>query len=245
VVDSSSSTALLANGSVKVTAPFIYVHGGDLLNGSPSMSTAPVTGAASMPDPLANLPVPTLGSCGTTSSSPFTGSLTQAIVNGSQNAVFNPGRYCGGITINGSATATFNPGLYIVDGSMLVNGGDTVSGNGVTFYFSSGSLTMNGSSSANFVAPTTGTYAGILIFQKPTDTNTVIVNGNSTSVWQGTLYAPGAQLLLNGGSNLAAYTIVVVNTVIVNGTDTFTLGNDYSSLPGGSPIQGPTAVLME
>jgi hypothetical protein len=128
---------------------------------------------------------------------------------------------------------------------MLVNGGDTVSGNGVTFYFSSGSLTMNGSSSANFVAPTTGTYAGILIFQKPTDTNTVIVNGNSTSVWQGTLYAPGAQLLLNGGSNLAAYTIVVVNTVIVNGTDTFTLGNDYSSLPGGSPIQGPTAVLME
>jgi hypothetical protein len=104
---------------------------------------------------------------------------------------------------------------------------------------------MNGSSNANLIAPTTGTYAGILIFQSSTDTNSVIVNGNSKSVWQGTLYAPGAQLILNGGSNLAAYTIVIVNTVIVNGTDTFTLGNDYSSLPGGSPIQGSTAVLME
>jgi Flp pilus assembly protein TadG len=245
VVDSSSSTALLANGSVKLTAPFIHVHGGDLLNGSPSISPAPITGVGSMPDPLADLPVPTIGSCGTTSSSPFTGSPTQALVSSSQTAVFNPGRYCGGITINGSATATFNPGLYIVDGSMIVNGGDTVSGSGVTFYFSSGSLTMNGSSNANLIAPTTGTYAGILIFQSSTDTNSVIVNGNSKSVWQGTLYAPGAQLILNGGSNLAAYTIVIVNTVIVNGTDTFTLGNDYSSLPGGSPIQGSTAVLME
>jgi hypothetical protein len=128
---------------------------------------------------------------------------------------------------------------------MLVNGSDTVSGNSVTFYFSTGSLTMNGSSSANFVAPTTGTYAGILIFQDLSDASTVIVNGDSTSVWQGTLYAPAAELLLNGGSNLAAYTSIVVSTLTVNGTDTFTLGNDYSSLPGGSPIQGTAAVLME
>jgi Flp pilus assembly protein TadG len=245
MVDSNSSTALLANGSVKVTASYIRVHGGDLLNGSPSLSPAPVTGVSSMTNPLANLPVPTIGSCGTTSSTPFTGSPSQALVNSSQSAVFNPGRYCGGITINGSATAKFNAGTYIVDGPMLVNGSDTVSGNGVTFYFSSGSLTMNGSSSANFVAPTTGTYAGILIFQDLSDASTVIVNGDSTSVWQGTLYAPAAELLLNGGSNLAAYTSIVVNTLTVNGTDTFTLGNDYSSLPGGSPIQGSTAVLME
>lgn len=247
MVDSSASTALLANGHVTLSASAIDVHGGDLINGNPSVSPNPSTGVPARPDPLANTPVPSIGSCGTTKSSPYTGSPSQVTVNGGSKTavVFNPGTYCGGIQINGRATATFNPGLYIVNGNMIVNGGDTVSGNGVTFYFPSGSLTMNGSSDANFVAPTTGTYAGILLFQNQSDTNTVILNGDTTSVWQGTIYLPGAQLTLNGGSNLAAYTILVVNTLIVNGNDTFTVGKDYSSLPGGPPIQGPNAYLME
>ena len=246
MVDSSSGTALLANGHVTLTASAIDVHGGDLLNGNPSVSPTPQLNAPARPDPLANTPVPTSPGCGSSTTSPYTGSPFQVTVNGGKTAaVFNPGTYCGGIQLNGNVTASFNPGTYIIQGPMVVNGGDTMTGNGVTFYFSTGSLTMNGNTHADLVAPTTGTYAGILIFQNASDTNTVILNGDTTSVWQGAVYLPGAQLTLNGGANLAAYTILDVNTLIVNGNDTFTLGKDYSSLPGGPPIQGTSAYLME
>jgi Flp pilus assembly protein TadG len=246
IVDSSSGTALLANGHVTLTASAINVHGQDLLNGNPSVSPTPQLNAPTQPDPLANTPVPQSSGCGATTTSPYTGSPHQVTVNGGgQAAVFNPGTYCGGITLNGNASGSFNPGTYIIQGPMVVNGGDTITGNGVTFYFATSSLTMNGNTHADLVAPTTGTYAGILIFQSPTDSTSLILNGDTTSVWQGAIYVPDAQLTLNGGANLAAYTILDVNTLVVNGNDTFTLGKDYSSLPGGPPIKGTSAYLME
>ena len=103
---------------------------------------------------------------------------------------------------------------------------------------------MNGNAHANFVAPTTGTYTGILYYQAHGDSNQVILNGDSTSVWQGAIYVPSAQLTLNGGANLAAYTILDVNTLIVNGNDQFTLGDDYTSLPNGSPVGNSGGPMM-
>lgn len=244
IVDSSSNTALLANGSVTLTASTIDVVGNVLENGRPAVSPSPHINANFVDDPFANLAAPTVGACGTSKSSPYTGSKNQVIVNGNKSAVLNPGVYCNGITINGGGTATFNPGTYIVSGSMIVNGNATVSGAGVTFYFASGSLTMNGNAHANFVAPTTGTYTGILYYQAHGDSNQVILNGDSTSVWQGAIYVPSAQLTLNGGSNLAAYTILDVNTLIVNGNDQFTLGDDYTSLPNGSPVGNSGGPMM-
>jgi len=244
--NSDSSTALLVNGHDTLQATKINVTGQILQNGNVSVSPSPSTRVPAMPDPMAGTPMPTLGSCGTSpKNGPYNGSQNQVVVNGKKTGTFNPGTYCGGITLNGGATATFSPGLYIVNGNMIVNGNASVSGSGVTFYFPTGSLTMNGSAHADFTAPTTGTYAGILFFQNPNDTSTMIVNGDSTSVWQGAVYLPNAQLILNGGSNLAVYTILVVNTLTVNGNDAFTIGNDYSSLPGGAPVQGTTAYLME
>lgn len=245
IVDSSASSAAVFNSGVVVKTTILNIHGGDLNNGNNSLSPSPSTGAAVYSDPLSTLSKPTVGSCGTSTSSPYSGSQYQVTENSGQSYVFKPGVYCGGIQINGNATATFSPGTYIIKGSMTLNGGDSVSGSGVTFYFSSGSLTMNGASHANFTAPTTGTYAGILYYQDSSDSNSVILDGDSTSVWQGILYAPKAQLTLNGGSNLAAYTGIVVDTLMDN-TANFTLGSDYSSLPGGNPLGGSTKTyLME
>jgi hypothetical protein len=153
-----------------------------------------------------------------------------------------PGNYCGGIILN-SGAATFSPGLYTIGGSgLLVNGG-SMTGNGATFYFQAGSAVFNGASSINLVAPTTGTYAGILFFQNSSDTSAATINGGAGSVFQGALYFPHAAVQLNGG-NVAAYTIVVSQSVQMNGSS-FNIGNDYSSLPGGSPAKGVTAVLAE
>jgi Flp pilus assembly protein TadG len=242
MVNSNSGSALLANSGVKLTATTINIVGGKLVNGSPTISPTPTLGASAVPDPLASTPKPTDGPCGSSTASPFWGSANNVSVSG--NITFNPGVYCGGINLNSGATATLNAGTYIFKGSLNAGSSSSITGNGVTLYFSSGSLTMNSSSHASFVAPTSGTYSGILLYQDSSDSSSIILNGDTTSKWQGAVYAPSAQLTLNGGSNLAAYTIIDVNTIIVN-TTTFTIGSDYSSLSGGAPIKGSGASLAE
>jgi hypothetical protein len=228
LVNSTGSHALVANGGT-ITASAIDISGGDQISGA-SVNPAPITNAPSLTNPLSWVPTPTVGSC----------TSTNLVV--TSNATLNPGTYCGGITVN-SGTATFNPGLYILEGGLQVNGGGITGNNGVTFYFQAGSVVFNGSYSVNLVAPTTGTYAGILFFQNPSDASPATINGGPGSVFQGALDFPDAAVQLNGG-NVAAYTIVVSQSVQMNG-GSFSIGNDYSSLPAGSPAKGVTAVLAE
>jgi Flp pilus assembly protein TadG len=239
MVDSNSTQAAVFNGSTTVSTSATDVVGNVLNNGNNSISPSPATGVAGLPDPLAGMQMPTVGSC----------DYTNYIVNGGakSSVTLNPGTYCGSTIFNGANyTVTFSPGTYVFTGSMIANGGVTLAGTGVTFYFSSGSLTMNGNSHVDLTAPTSGTYAGMLYLQSSTDSSTVILNGDTTSAWQGTFYAPDAQLTLNGGNKNAAYTLFVVNTLTENGNDDFAIGSDYSSLPHGqSPIKGPKSNLME
>jgi hypothetical protein len=73
----------------------------------------------------------------------------------------------------------------------------------------------------------------------------MILDGNSTSKFEGAIYAPDAQLTLNSSGNTAAYTIVDVGSVMLDSGADFVMGNNYSSLSGGSPIKGGSAVLAE
>src|SRR5262249_54149835 len=57
-VDSSSSSALSASGNAAVTAAAIDVHGGVKKSGNASFHPAPVTGAATVADPLGSLSQP-------------------------------------------------------------------------------------------------------------------------------------------------------------------------------------------
>lgn len=228
--DSGSSTALDANGAT-LTTTMTNVHGGAQINGS-TTTPPPTTNVPPISDPLSYLQPPSAGSCTTQSS----------VVSSSSPVTLSPGTFCSGLIINGNTNVTFSPGNYYFKGSLIINGGDTVSGNGVLFYFSSGSLTMNGGSHADFIAPTTGEYAGILFYQNPSDSSGIILNGDTTSVYQGTVYATGAKLTINGG-NVAAYTNVDTSSITDNG-GSFNLGDDYSSLPGGDPIKG-SPVLVE
>jgi Flp pilus assembly protein TadG len=237
-IESNSSSAMQVNAST-VTADPINIHGGyssssSTINGNIS------TGVATTSDPLAYIPTPPLGSCGSSSASPFYGAATAAVVN-TGNATFNPGRYCQGITIN-AGTATFKPGIYILDSWMQVNAG-SISGTGVTFYITTGSIQFNATANITLVAPTTGTYAGILFYQSPTNGSAAQLNAAIGSKFEGALYFPDATLQLNA-SNTAAYTIVDAAQVQLNASK-FTLNDDYSSLPGGSPIKGGTSVLVE
>ena len=231
-VASSATSALLVNSGSSISASFVDVHGG--VSNQGTISPSPVTNAAVVADPLSWVPTPSIGSCLKTNYSN----------SGSAATTLSPGTYCGPMNLNSSGITTFNPGVYVFTAGLNVNG--PISGTGVTFYFSSGSILINGSNTVNLVAPTTGTYAGILIYQASTDTSQAIINGSSSNVFQGALYLPGAELLVNGGSNTAAYTIIDANEVLLNGSVTFTIEDDYSSLPGGSPAKGGgSAILSE
>ena len=59
----------------------------------------------------------------------------------------------------------------------------------------------------NLSAPTSGTYDGILIYQNPSNTNSMIFNGSGSSIIKGIFYLPTAQLTLNG-SNQPRFTLL-------------------------------------
>ena len=60
-------------------------------------------------------------------------------------------------------------------------------------------------------------------------------SGGASAILNGTLYFPTTGLSYSGGSS-SAYTIIVADTVNFSGGAT--LNNNYSSLPGGSPVKG-------
>lgn len=232
--DSNSTTALLADNGAHVQTTENSVVGGVLLNGngnSVHVDPTPTTNAPALPDPLSYLKPPNNpGGC-------------TSLTNGKGGSI-SSGCYSG-ININSGNSLTLGPGVYYLTGGINVGSGASISGTGVTLYFASGALQMNSGSNLNLVAPTTGPYAGIAYYQDPADTTQIIYDGGSKSALQGALYAPDAQLVINSGGNVAAYTIIDVQSMILNSGAKLSLGNDYSSLPGGSPAKGVTAGLSE
>lgn len=238
IVDSSSNSALTANGGASIVASGIGVVGNYSSNGSVTFKPTPTTGIVPVSDPLAYVQAPTYGGCDHTNFS----------INSSKSATLNPGVYCGGISINGSPTVTFNPGTYILaGGGMSANGSPTLTGTGVTFYNTKGTagyqpIVLGGSVTATFSAPTSGPLAGMLFFQDRTITSSSgsTLSGGVNSKYEGAVYFPTTGLTYNGGVN-AAYTILVANTLTFNGNST--INANYSSLTNGSPIK--TASLGE
>ena len=244
LVDSSSSSGLTAVGNDTISATTIGVVGNYTSNGSVSFTPTPKIGVIAATDPLAHVQAPTVGSCAHTNLS-----LNNAGSSGTPYQLY-PGTYCGGITLHGSTDLNFNPGTYVFAGGGIdVHGNSVMTGTGVTFYLTSGTggyagVTLNGTSQVNFSAPTTGPLAGILFFQDrsiPTSGAGSTITGNSSSSFDGALYFPTTTLSFNGNSSSNGYSIVVADKLTLSGNSS--LGSNYTSLNGGSPIKG--TVLAE
>lgn len=234
MVNSSSSTALSVTNGSKATATYFDVNGNYTVSGGSSISPAPMTGVMPSSDPLSSLAKPSVGSCTYTNENIGNGATT----------TLSQGTYCGGITIGGGSHVTFNAGTYILKGGGLsLSNGATITGAGVAFFntaatgYSYGPIALAGGTTVTFSAPTTGSLAGILFFQDSSvgaAAASSISNGAS-AILNGTLYFPTTALAFSGGSS-SAYTIIVADTV--NFSNGATLNNNYSSLPGGSPVKG-------
>lgn len=168
-------------------------------------------------------------------------------ITGNNNITLSPGVYSGGISITGNATVKFNPGTYILaGGGMTVTGNSTLTGTGVTFYNTSGPggyqpIDLAGNETAQFSAPTSGQFEGILFFQDRSiaysSSNGSTIIGNSSSTFEGIVYFATTSLTYVGNSSSSGYTILVADKIIVTGNASVTLGANYSSLADGSPIK--------
>jgi Flp pilus assembly protein TadG len=245
LVDSSSSTGLTAVGGATISAPTIGVVGNYTATTGASLTPTPKIGVIAASDPLAYVHAPTVGSC----------AQTNFRLTGTSGSVSSPyqlyaGTYCGGISINGNAWMHFNAGTYVLaGGGMGISSNTVMTGTGVTFYNTTGSggygaITLNGSATVNLSAPTSGTLAGILFFQDrsiPSTGASSSIAGNSSSTFDGALYFPTTAISFGGNSSASGYSIVVADKLTVSGNSS--IGSNYSSLTGGSPIKG--TVLAE
>ena len=215
-VDSSSSSALSASGNAEITASVIDVHGGVQKSGNATFNPAPVTKAATVPDPLAGLPVP--------STTGVTNYGCESL-SGNSKATIKPGIYSQ-IAVSGNASLTLDAGLYIIEGGgFQVSGNASVTGTGVTLYNAGskfpnsggtfGAITLSGNGTISLTPATTGSYAGILFLQPAANTQVLTFSGNAMSGMTGTIYAPSAQLVASGNAQVSA--AIIVDTMTLSG----------------------------
>lgn len=276
VVDESTSpNALSCVIGAFLHAPKISVSGGTSGLICLATSTPQTYVPAPNPrDPLAYLPAPSNANatCGTSTSSPYTGSSSAVNIILGGDVTFNPGVYCGGISLTAALASNikFNPGTYILrDASGLLgisSGGlnltlnelSTITGSGVTFYNEGprGSISViepvTGSSflslsNISLSAPTSGTYSGVLFFQEHgvSATGAFVANLLNSSKLEGAIYLPDGDVSYGVNGASSAYNILVAKDINLNVNVLSAFGNDYSGLAGGSPLEGNNVALVQ
>lgn len=172
----------------------------------------PYENADTAPDPFANLlPPPVDAGC-------------QPGPANSPNSSFTlpNGTYC---SLDLKGTVALEPGLYIIKGDLTINAQASVSGSGVTLYLDgTGEARFNGDATIQLEAPTSGAYAGVLLFGDP-DASGVEhqLNGNAASFLHGAVYAREGSVSVLGGGSAAGCTKIVARTVSFSGSSEMTI----------------------
>jgi hypothetical protein len=211
IVDSSASDGGTATGGGTISAPEIDFSGTPGYSGGTWHGTIN-SGQPPTPDPLAYLPEP--DPSGMTS-------YNKENMAGHQTDTIYPGIYRGGISVSGQATLNMQPGIYYMDGGgFSFTGQGSLNAPGVMIVnapkSSSDIINVNGNGAVNLSPPTTGTYAGISLWQARSSTNNIDVTGNGTSTMSGTFYTAHGTLNVSGngatdvlGSQYISYNLKV------------------------------------
>jgi Flp pilus assembly protein TadG len=231
IVDSTSSTSIVASGSPSITTPELDLSGNISYSGSnPDKATVTKYGQASTSDPLASIPAPS--SSGMTVQSSSTISLS-----GSATQTLSPGVYTGGFSLSGSSSITLNPGIYYINGGgIILSGSSGISGNGVFIYNTGGgSITLSGSGTISLNPMTSGTYQGITVFQDRTSSAAATMSGGSNIHNTGTFYFPDAKLTLSGTSGVATVGAqIIAKNLTFSGTSGISVNYNSSVASAGS-----------
>ena len=133
-----------------------------------------------------------------------------------------PGTYTGGLVV--TCKTTFAAGIYVIQGGSLdLAANYTVTGTNVMFVLKNGATVKLGGSGNNntisltpmqasdftalgYSATMASRYANMLIFEDRNNnpSGDHIINGNSNSLFQGTIYLPDGTARLNGTSSISS-----------------------------------------
>jgi hypothetical protein len=109
---------------------------------------------------------------------------------------------------------------------------------GVLFYITGGTISKSGGASVALSAATTGSYAGLVIWQAASDTTTPMTfSGNGPLDLDGTLYAPSIEVQLFGTAATSIQAIVAAS-VTFSGNHSVSLGTP----PPALKISGPASL---
>lgn len=216
-----------------LTAGSVSVAGGACGHESDS-NPLPVTGPQ-VSDPLANTYTPlTAAQIGTCTAPPSGNNWGPATAGGIVC-------YSGNISINNAVVLA--KGTYVITGSLGLQGhgsltGPTVSSTdttgtaGVTIYLAgpNGNMNMGGSGNSSIsLSGGSAAYPNVVIYQEPTDTNAVNMEGTPVSALNGIIYLPSAMLELGGNSTTQVLTAdLIVNKFFVFGNATVNI-TDFSA----------------
>ena len=221
ITNSTSLTAAVATGSSDVNASPIAAVGGIPASTHWASGTLLMPFTMAQEDPFGTVPAPTTfpsGNCPNyrVNNPNDTDAFDAADANVSGLA---SGTYCvGSLTLNGTTTFPNNSTIIIDGGSLNIGAQAHVSCTGCTFVLTSrtaatnpstiGNVDINGGAQLNISSPSSGTYAGIMIYQdrRAVDGTNASqqnrLNGNSSSVLQGAFYFPSQQVTFNGTAGM-------------------------------------------
>jgi hypothetical protein len=218
-----------------------------------SASPTPRYLAATVADPLASVTLPT-----------FSGSCKATSVNYTSSQTISPGNYCKGLSITGTSSApitiTFNPGLYVITAGSTWKYA-TLTGTGVTLFFTKGSTAAEGntygqlsatSTNINLSAPATSSNGSLATIVIANDRNWVhtstqdfsftYCNVNGDGIW----YITGTGIYQWGSNSdwtAPNYFAMVVDNAYFYYT-TLWPQSDFSAIPTGNPFRKQSVLVQ-
>ncbi len=171
----------------------------------------------------------------------ISGSLSNT---GSGSLTTSAGNYTigGNLQCTGSCSTTLGSGMYEIGGNLQLTGSGPLTGNSDTFYVG-GSTTITGSSNVNLTAPTSGTYNGMLLFQKRGDSSAIAITGSSGSTIEGIVYAPSSPLTLTGSGTLSVSLDIIADTITETGSGSIDVTN-YANVANTDSVLGGSIMVM-
>jgi len=197
VVNSTNKEAMKVEKNATVKAENVLLSGGVAKKDRKFISGELATHVPPSPDPLASLPVPAKGTARKIEDFKTVAADKQEFF------ALQPGTYTGPLTFDKNDVVTLAPGIYyIAEGGLNFKGESSVSGSGVMIYNSpkdvkdkaKQGISFDTKGTISLSPPTSGTYAGVTIFQKRDTAARIQFKKDTTLDINGIIYAAGAQV---------------------------------------------------
>jgi hypothetical protein len=241
VVNSDSSQALSLSGGGRITTDGEFGINGGFSATAGALTPVP-THHDPVADPLAHLPVPTVGG-------PSAGKVS---ISGSSNITLTPGIYSE-IVSSSSGQITLQPGIYVITRQIKLSkspsaGNVSLYAHGVMIYFacssypapcapgeSGANISQSGGASVSWTPPTSGPFKGVSLFADRNNTSAITLTGSSGTSFSGSIYAKSGTLSMTGPSGVATDmdSLLVVGAFKKTGDSAINVSYDAANGPPG------------